>query len=673
MKRYLTSICCIGIASFILFASIKDSHSNPTNRQVKPDDPLFKKQIDPIVIKKPDQPPSPIQPPVQPPQIPVQKSEQLKFPPKKQDLPEKKDSKPPLATENDALQMAVNDLHTIDPYHYPFLRYIWVSSGEFEDLQATVFAINNVSRSTTIVRPFPLINGRLIVLRLDLRQIAPKDEDLKEYIQIFEDYQFVPRFSTLITKDTLKFALGLGVDVSKNKKEIKKVKDKVGMDPPVIKGKDGKVIPIKSVGEEYTTVLGKGEDVDRFVSLHTNLDLVAELVQATTSQVPIMDHSYFIVRALTTIEDKGAFKSIYGGLHYRLNGIKASKIDGATDEDIFFETLGVGNVKDKVSAKQIFDKLRSDSRVAVFRSNVTGRPRRVDIFRTLGGHVAADQSVISVTHDIRRASIDIGVHPLMNLIDFQDDAREVIFERANGLLGYVLFNGAGKLQVSVPDDVASDHTIPVPNGSVLQPAISCLRCHKGDGGWQALTNDVEKLVGNRFDIFDDLTKAKKNSQSDNIDRLVGLYAGRPETKLLPRARDDYASGILRATGPWRESKLNQTDIVRIASDRVSKIFKEYVYDLVTPKIVLRDLGIEIDATGKDDKQVEKEATEILDKLLPPIPDIGLGINGIIEDDPRIIALKIGIPIVRTDYDLIYSYLAIRVSKTRLELQKLQKK
>lgn len=613
-------------------------------------------QVNPLLIKKA----------MDPPPIKIQPKDKIQIPKKLEDV-----KFPPLATANDALLLAVMDMRTIDPFHHQYLRYIWIDSGEYEDAQATILAINKVSRSSVIVKPVILGKDKLILLRLDLRQLAPREEDLREYTKIYEEFQFDPCFSVLITKDTLKFVLGIGigVDPNKDRKTIKKQRDKVVVQeaPPVIKGKDGKDIKdvkeSKAPGfttqkEEYEEVVGRGEDVDRIVSPHLNLDLVAELVQNTTSQAPIISYSYFLTRSLTTVEDKGVFRTIYGGLYYKLNGIKASTIKDATDEDVFFESLNVGNIKEKISAKQIFDKLRSDARIAIFRSNVTGRPRRVDIFRTSAGHVTADQSIISVTHDLKRQSIDIGTHPLMNLIEFRDDAREVIYERANSLLGYVLFNGAGKLQVSVPDDIASDHTIPIPNGSVLQPAIGCIRCHKGDGGWQILTNDVEKLLGDKFDVFDDLTKAKKQSQSDVIDRLVGLYSGKPEIKLLPRARDDYASGILRATDTWKESKQNQTDIVRIASDRISGIFKRYNYDLVTTQVVLRDLGIEYSS--------DKKAVELLDRLLPPVPDIIIG--GILQEDPRILALKLGIPIVRTDYDLISSPVKIRASKTLLEIQ-----
>src|SRR5262249_49822126 len=76
----------------------------------------------------------------------------------------------------------------------------------------------------------------------------------------------------------------------------------------------------------------------------------AELRRWTCSAAPLVDHRYFKARALTSIPERGAYKDIWGGLYYRLRGIRTAKeagVKGATDLDVFFQDLGVGNVQGK--------------------------------------------------------------------------------------------------------------------------------------------------------------------------------------------------------------------------------------------------------------------------------------------------------------------------------------
>jgi hypothetical protein len=248
-----------------------------------------------------------------------------------------------------------------------------------------------------------------------------------------------------------------------------------------------------------------------------------------------------------------------------------------------------------------------------------------------------------VTHDLRAEDIDIGTHPVMNLLNFKDAAREVIFERTNGLHGFALFDGKGKRQDEVPPDIAADHSVPSPHATRLQPAIGCLRCHGKDSGWRVVHNDAKKLLGGLLDVF----PARK---ADEIDRLAGLYAGDVERKLLPRARDDYNQAILRATGPFKKGKADQTEIARMTAEGLADLWKSYWYDTVDAQQVLTDLGIKSDP---------KTAAKTLRDTLPPIKLI---VEGRIPEDPRIAALMIGLAVNRSDYDLVYSFIASRKLK-----------
>lgn len=531
-----------------------------------------------------------------------------------------------IPTESDAVLLALADISQTliaGQIPSPYTRYIWVTDGDAESAQVISLALNYVSRASVIKRPAVLGKDKLMVVKVDLRDFCGK-HDIQEFSQIWEEFRFDPRFNLLITKDTLKFAGR--VEVPKAKKIVQKL------------DKDGKV-----VGETITEVALQAGDIVRVPAPHLG-DSVIILAEQLQTEAPIITSSYFLTRALSAIQDKGVFKTVYGGLYYQLSGIKKVNKKG-TDDDNLFEQLGIGNVERGVTARKVFDELRSDQRVAVFRSGITGQPRTSEILRSLASRDS--QGIIGITHDLKKSSIDIGQHPVMNLLDFKDDAREVIFEKRTGLHGFALFNGEGVLQDEVPPDIASDHLIPIPHGGRLQPAIGCIRCHGKDGGWKQLTNDVKKLLAGYLDVFGD--QRGKRGVLDDLDRIAGLYAGDLELKLLPRARDDYANAVLKATGSWKESK-DQTDVVRLSSDRISDIFRRYNYDLVDTRQLLRDFGIEV-ASAED-------ALQLLRRLLPlPPPGIAGDFN---PEDARVGAMLVGLPIGRTDYDLAYSFMAARV-------------
>jgi hypothetical protein len=342
-------------------------------------------------------------------------------------------------------------------------------------------------------------------------------------------------------------------------------------------------------------------------------------------------------------------------LYPDLTGIRRHNKQGS-DEDNLLERLGVGNVKQGVRAADIFNALRSDQRVAVFQSQVTGRPRRVDVLRTLAGRDS--QSIFIITQDLRNADVDIGTHFMLNLLDLAKGvkvaAKEAIWEAPNGLHQFALFNGDGQLQDEAPPDVVADTTIPPPYGTRLQAAIGCIRCHAPNSGWRTLENDVKRLTGpGGVDIFGD--NDKKN-QADVVERLVGLYGGNLELKLLPRARDDYNNAILQATDVWKASKKSNADIATLANNHLAKVYAGYWHQKVDAARALRDLGIEV----KD----PKKAREQLAKLLPSAGLLTTNGEAVyIQEDGRIAALKVGIPIIRADYDLIRALVRQRARAT----------
>jgi hypothetical protein len=576
---------------------------------------------------------------------------------------------------NDGIVLARVDLETVSIIDRYYTRYIWIPDGEKDSIRASSLTLNYISRATIPIRPMPVAGGRL--LRIDLRHYAPREKDLEEWITHWEEFQFDPHFSLLITKDIVDF-------VKIDKKDLPKHKVTRTVPGKIIKREETRIIDhpggdfhypddsgrilknveagrykcylefhIREKDMTEEVLVSKNVDVIRLNGKHILSNAYLELQQNTGSLAPVVHHLYFMSRVLATIKDKGPYRTILGGLYYEFRGIKKAKdVKGkekATDEDLFFEELGVGNIAQGITAKKVFDKLRSDQRAAVFRSNVTGKPRRVDMFHTLAGRETTGWG--SITHDLKDEDIDIGTHPIMNLIDFKDAAREAIFESQNGLHIFALFDANGGLQDEAPIAVVADRTIPAPHSPKLQAAISCIRCHgiSGDDGWKPVNNDVKILLNKQLDVFRDTTR-KNELITDTVDRLVGLYGGN-FSKNLTRARDDYAESILKVTGPW-SSSLDQTDVVKISSQRIANSWAEYNYNTVDAHQALKELGVLV---PKD------KAADVINRLL--IPDKDDIIDGIIPEDPRIGALKRGLSINRTDWSLVYSFAAARSQKT----------
>ncbi len=559
-------------------------------------------------------------------------------------------------TENDALAMAALDIQTLAQHDRQYIRYVWITDGEHTSFQSTVLTLNYIGQEQIFVKPYVIGKDKLMLLRVDLRTIATDYEPLHEVIHAWEEFRFDPRFNLLLTKDTIDFALGVGVKIpveQRGKKEWKLVDS-----APWTQG--GKTYYKQWVEYDAPGVgIVSRDDVTRVIAEHVNLPVLAKLIDETRSQVPVVAHPYFTVRALTQIQDKGVYKTIYGGLYYRLKGIKRGFKKGS-DEDNFLERLGIGNVEAGVNAKQVFDKAKSDRRTAIFRSNVTGRPRGVDFLRTLVGGDDSE-AFVSITHDTRQQDFDIGTHAMMNLVTFKDAGREIIYIDRNGFPGFIAANGEGKFVDEVPFDIAPDHTIPRPYPTRLEGAICCIRCHKNNRGWIPVGNDVKRLQAKRLDVFNDI---KERGHVDAIlVRLAGQYGGDLERQFFPRARDDYDRVILRSAGPWSvKGKKTVTNLAQVSGDAISEIYRKYRYVDVTPEYVLQDLGIEYPLPMK--------ASAVLTRLLPPV---GVPVDGFIREDPRIEALKLDIEITRADYDLVRAFIARRVQVTMGQHGKEEKK
>lgn len=533
------------------------------------------------------------------------------------------------APENEALALAWMDIQTLDPLTRIFTRYIWLDDGKHTSYQATSLTVNDLSLNAP-ARLVPAIGqGKTVLLRVDLRTLVVDEAQLKNLVKAWEEFRFDPRFSLLITKDTLRFL---------EMEPVVSVPSWVKRKVPRYRHTDGQYYEwtwVRDGPVEQVRFSQSGLDVLRLPSEHLDRTTLVALVAATQSEVPVVSFRYFTVRALSTIKGHGLYKTIYGGLYYELAGIPR-KNRRATDFDEFLESLGIVG-----DYRKLFDRLRSDQRVAVFRSDVTGKPRQVEVLPTLVGRDG--RPIVSITNDPFDEDIDIGTHPVANLLNFKARGFEVIWSRANGLHGYAIYNEQGALVDEVPFNLASDSTIPRPHTQRLQPAISCKRCHRSEAGWRLLRNDVTDLT-KILDIFGDVSDRHRDA-IEQISRLRGLYAGNVEQVLLPRARDDFANAVLQATGPWQESK-DQLNLVQLALGRQGEIYQEYVYDLVDARKAMVELGW-------DPVPGPLSPAEQLRSLLPP-PPVPVLI------DPRLGGLLAGKEIKRWDWDLIRNFVVTRI-------------
>lgn len=306
------------------------------------------------------------------------------------------------------------------------------------------------------------------------------------------------------------------------------------------------------------------------------------------------------------------------------------------------------NVLEIVGAsEELARKIDGDQRIALFTSNVTGKPRIVERIQGASGRFGT--GAVWMTHDMADESVDVTKHPLYNLLTIESDGGELIAETSNGLHIYALYDSKGNLVTEAPANLVSDHTIPPPPDGPgtrrLIPAISCIRCHGAGEGLQTAGNDVQKLLANGTDIIDDLSNTIGTS-TDNVNRIAGLYAG-DFGRRIGLGRDDYTAAVRRATAmPAIPEGMGVAETATV----ISQLFRDYSYDRVTAEQACWELGFE---PGIDAKQT-------LRRVLAPENTGGIAFQNVV-----IAALFAGQPVRRKDWEQVYG--AARLHVVRLQL------
>jgi hypothetical protein len=254
----------------------------------------------------------------------------------------------------------------------------------------------------------------------------------------------------------------------------------------------------------------------------------------------------------------------------------------------------------------------------------------------------------AITHDIDIKDVDPSQDPFRNLLKFNDTAREGFFTRKNGTQFAYLANAKGELQVSAPEGVAHDSSIPHPAPQILQPIVSCWGCHGPKDGYIPFKNDVQTLLGTRLDgdrkgnIFDDLSA--RGFRDEVLDRLAGLYSG-DLSEPIRLAQDSLSKTCFALTG---------LGVPEVTGELVRQR-NEYVHGRVNAQKMLRENGYQVD---------EEEMLKRLIEICPPLPKFD-GRSSV--EDPSFLALYVGLNLSRAQAQHIQPDFAIRIA-TQKKLQ-----
>lgn len=240
---------------------------------------------------------------------------------------------------------------------------------------------------------------------------------------------------------------------------------------------------------------------------------VAELIQRTQSQVPIVRADWFFFWTSIQANRKGTG-------YYDFLGLKS--------RDDYERLIGLD-----VKAAQ---KVRREVAAIIRRSGVAQNNRQV--FRFGAIDAGAWQ-----TRDVFDASVK-GRNAIRNLDDdFIHDAEEWYGFLPNRLFAFYLSNANGDAQDTAPDKIGPDTTASGNDGRI-HVCLSCVRCHVE--GIRPLGDYARRLYRGSVQL--------QSPDYDKLKRLRQLYLG-PLEQLVRRDREDYAEALASLTG-WKPAELS---------------------------------------------------------------------------------------------------------------------
>lgn len=314
---------------------------------------------------------------------------------------------------------------------------------------------------------------------------------------------------------------------------------------------------------------------------------------------------------------------------------------GGSDEDRWLAKWGLSTAKSAT--------FRGDLRKGMIQSQVTGFPRGALAVQGFVGRGWITEDVLGN---------DPTKHPIHSLLPGPDgklasDAKEDIVEMPSGFHDFALFNGKEELQtLAVLEGLAvRDTTVPVPHPPLLQPAISCIRCHwmkdfdladqkYPAAGLHPVANDVQTILAPQLggDVL---------GSDAELSRLAGLYAGShlfDQSLQLGRAR--LAVAVQQATAGIVPNK-PQGLTVQEGGLAVMSLYNRYRYPLVDAAMAIQELGETLEA--------DENAAERLALLIGKATD---------NPDATALALLRGLGVRREDWERVYHDLYLRAESTR---------
>ena len=495
------------------------------------------------------------------------------------------------------------------PDDVPFKRFVWIPpNGDVSWVESNSLLVNSVCSQSPVIKLPEIVSGGWMLI-WDLRELAHDPKDLRRLLIVWNALHIgEPFFHAALPK------IGTTQQVAKT------------LPYEHIDGKTYHArihVPAPHVAQGYSLL-------EQATSFH-DFPSFAPLVRADD----------FLRRMASVYE---------GGLYYHAVGF--IRRGHALSEAEIFHEVGL----DVLLSREV----SADQRAGMFQSGVTGKPRTVE-------QVQGAIGLARVTFDVFDVDVDASRHAIYQLEDGVKKARgkELIFERANGLFGYFLTDGAGNLLVDqpAPQELVTDSTVPPPHTANLFPPISCIRCHGPSGGVQEVRNDVATLLSGgpgEVNLFDDL--GSKDERRATVDRIAGRYsAGDTFQEDMGRSRNSYADAVWRAT--LGSGILGKTGVAEKAAANISNQYADYWYARsksvanVDADRALLEWGYRVKKPG-DGKHVLRQVM--------PANRVDVLIDGrpVEFSDPAAEALKRGLSIRRQDFNRIYALGAYVITQNR---------
>jgi hypothetical protein len=232
---------------------------------------------------------------------------------------------------------------------------------------------------------------------------------------------------------------------------------------------------------------------------------IAELIQRTQSQAPLLRADWFLVQTAIQVNRGGAGYYDFLGLKKRADVEKLVALD-----------------------RQAAQRVRREVAAIIAESGVALNNRQVYRFQSVTGGYWE-------TRDVNNNAEQRNALRVLNG-DFVHDAEEIYGVLPNGLFVLAASNAQGVLQDTVPDSIAADR-LSTSNDLRIHPGLSCIRCHVE--GLRPLDDWARKFY--QGDVKLQAVDYAK------LQRLRQLYLG-DLARWLRRDREDYAEALLKVNG-----------------------------------------------------------------------------------------------------------------------------